>query len=107
MPWLATHFNEGSPAAMSKSVFSSQMLTNLSNCFPLIELTGLRVFAVAAAAATAAVPVEVYCVCAYVVEMPSTAAKIVEKCMLNEGDIAGEKQQRSSSIWSGGHLALI
>jgi len=43
-----------SPAAISKSVFSNQMLTNLSNLLPLIELTGLNVRAVARAASTSA-----------------------------------------------------
>jgi hypothetical protein len=45
-----------------------QIVTKRSNVFPATLLVGLSVKAVALAFATAAVPVDVYCVCANTVE---------------------------------------
>lgn len=49
-----------SPAAISKSVFSSHTVTNRSKVLPFTLLVGLKVFAVALAASIAAVPVAVF-----------------------------------------------
>ena len=55
------------PFAFDSGKHDLQIDTNRSKLFPATWLVGLSVKAVALAFATAAVPVEVYCVCANVV----------------------------------------
>jgi len=65
-------------------VFSKKIFTNRSKVFPLTELVGLKVLAVALAASTEAAFVAVYWVCALVLAMATaTAARMEGKCIMN------------------------
>jgi hypothetical protein len=72
---------------------SLQIVTKRSNVFPATLLVGLSVIAVALAFATAAVPVEVYCVCASDAPTQSEKETIDHILILSDSKFNGEEKK--------------